>query len=54
MMNLFLLLVFVIGLVIFFDPEASFAKCFRGLFLMAASALIFILTGVFSLVHDLF
>ena len=45
MISLIPLSIFILGLVMFFDRDASFAQCFRGLFLILVAVVLFVGIG---------
>lgn len=53
MISLIPLSIFILGLVWFFDADASFAQCFRGLFLILVAVVLFVGIGLSQIApHD--
>jgi hypothetical protein len=50
MISLIPLSIFILGLVMFFDRDASFAQCFRGLFLILVAVVLFVGIGLSQII----
>ena len=50
MISLIPLSIFIIGIVMFFDRDASFAQCFRGLFLVLVAVILFVGIGLSQII----
>ena len=50
MISLIPLSIFILGIVMFFDRDASFAQCFRGLFLILVAVVLFVGIGLSEII----
>lgn len=50
MISLIPLSIFILGLVMFFDRDASFAQCFRSLFLVLVAVVLFVGIGLSEII----
>jgi succinate dehydrogenase hydrophobic anchor subunit len=52
MISLIPLSIFILGIVMFFDKDASFAQCFRGLALVVVAVILFAGIGLSQIAND--